>query len=74
MFQEIDCRLMIGKVLVEFGLEFSPIVASKLCGDAVIGFADKGLDLLLALGDEPHSHTLHASSRQAGLDLAPEHR
>ena len=35
---------------------------------------DEGLDLALAIDDEPHRHRLHASGRQAAPDLVPQQR
>ena len=43
-------------------------------GDAVVGLALEVAYLLLALGDEPHRHTLHAPGRQGRLYLLPQHR
>ena len=63
---------MVGQMAVQFGLELASLVTGKLGCDAVIGFALKSLDFLLALGDESNGHTLHTSSRQARFDFTPQ--
>ena len=72
--QELECLASFGESGVELGGERSTLAFGlKLSRNTVVRFALEVLDLVLALGNEPHCHALDSSGRQCGLDLLPQH-
>ena len=73
MLEHLNSLLARGEALVEFARDAALFLSEHLATHAVVLLALEVANLLLALGNEPHCHTLHASCAQGWLDLLPQH-